>query len=95
MDRQTHIPNLRANVHQPNAEAKVPWIEHVGKHESRGQYLSAKNSIKPSVRIERSWNRKKIPGLRCSSESFDAFAQSGPTNVLVYVCLGRGIDRPG
>jgi hypothetical protein len=37
MSRQTSkFLNLRAHVHQPNTEAKGPWIEHVGKHESRG-----------------------------------------------------------
>ena len=51
----------------------------------------------PSVRIERSWKRKKIPGLRCSSSRRHAFAESGPTSVRVYVCRGRGgiVDGDG
>jgi hypothetical protein len=44
----------------------------------------------PSVRTDKSWNRKKIPGFRCSSSRRQPFAERGPTSVRVYVCLGRG-----
>ena len=43
----------------------------------------------PSVRMERSWKRKKIPGFRCSSFNRAAFAERGPTSVRVYECRGK------
>ena len=55
-------------------------------------FMSLILSLKvPSVRMERSWNRKKIPGLRCSSFNRAAFAESGPTSVRVYECRGRDV----
>lgn len=42
------------------------------------------------MRMERSWKRKKIPGLRCSSFKRAALADSGPTSVRVYVARGIG-----
>jgi len=48
----------------------------------------------PSVRIERSWKRKKIAGLRCSSNKRHALADNGPTNVLVYEWRARGAEEP-
>lgn len=37
----------------------------------------------PSVRTDKSWNRKKIPGFRCSSSRRQALAERGPTSVRV------------
>lgn len=47
------------------------------------------------MRTDRSWNKKKIPGFRCSSNRRHAFAESGPTNVRVYVCRGSGTAAAG
>ena len=38
----------------------------------------------------RSWNKKNIPGFRCSSNNLVAFELRGPTSVLVNTCLGPG-----
>ena len=40
--------------------------------------------------MDRSWKRKKIPGLRCSSRRRHAFAAKRPTSVRVYVWRGSG-----
>lgn len=37
----------------------------------------------PSVRTDKSWNKKKIPGFRCSSSRRQPFAERGPTSVRV------------
>lgn len=47
------------------------------------------------MRTDKSWNRKKIPGFRCSSKRRHALAESGPTNVRVYVCRGSGGTAAG
>ena len=51
----------------------------------------------PSVRTDKSWNRKNIPGFRCSSFNLQAFADNGPTSVRVNVCraLGGLVDDGG
>jgi hypothetical protein len=42
------------------------------------------------VRTDRSWKRKNIPGLRCSSSRRYPFEDSGPTRVRVYALRGLG-----
>lgn len=48
----------------------------------------------PSVRTDKSWKRKKMPGLRCSSSRRHALADNGPTSVRVYVWRGSGSAGP-